>query len=508
MWLAAAACAGPPDAPEESYPPVRLRMLTDAEHANAIRDLVGPVELPEVRTPGVAADQFVHPVDLYDVRGPLLAQYHDAARLAASQAAARLDDLVACAATGGDRDCAGQLIDRLAPRAFRRPLDAGDRAALLAVYDRGAVDGFESGAALVIEAILAAPDFLYREELGEPGIGAVALAPHEIAEALSFTLLESIPDEPLWAAAVDGSLASPAVIAEQVDRLLATPRVRERLGRLIQAWLRVPAVRRLDAARIGSLDVELRDSMATETALVVADVIARGASLAELLTTTRTFVDARLAEHYGIEGVAAGDGFVPVELDPEQRSGVLTHAGLLSLLSSPKRRSIVSRGRYINQLLVCQPDPPPPPLELLEQAADDIRGLDERELAEYRTTNPDCAGCHQGIDPWGIALDRYNRLGQWRPDGDANTAVEIDGRVEAVAGARELARLLIDSDTVAACVVDQYVAQAFGGPLIGAPTTRRRLIERFATSGLDLVDLVRAIATSVAFRKRVREAAP
>lgn len=189
---------------------------------------------------------------------------------------------------------------------------------------------------------------------------------------------------------------------------------------------------------------------------------------------------------------------------------MLTHAGLLSLLSTSRSRSIVARGRFLNRLLLCRPETPPPPLELLEQAEDSdrISELDERALAEYRTTNPDCAGCHQGIDPWGIAFERYDRLERWRDEAEAATAVDLDGRVADVDGAIDLSRLLAHSETVAACVVDQYLANAFGGPINGAPATRAGLAGRFAGNNLDLIDLVRAIATSVPFRKRTREAAP
>jgi hypothetical protein len=504
--IAWAACAGPPDAAEDAYPSTRLRLLTDAQHANAIRDLVGDVELPEVRTPGITADQLVHEVELTSIGGPLLSQYHAAARAAAAQAAGELSS---CPAPSGGEACALELIDRLAPRAFRRPIDGGDRDRLLEIYRAGSPDGHDAGVELVLEAILSAPDFLYRKELGAPGDpGVVDLTPHEIAAQLSFLFLDSIPDPPLWAAAVDGSLADPAVIAAHIDRLLEQPRVRAHLEEVVLTWLRIPAVERLDLYSLPDLPAELRDSMVAETRRFVADVLwRRGGSLAELLTSTRTFVDGRLAAHYGVAGIE-GDDLVEVDLDPGRRAGVLTQAGILTLLSTAAARSIVQRGLFVNRLFVCYPEPPPPPLELLAEAreVDMIDELDERELADYRAARADCAGCHHRVDPLGIALERYDKLGRWRDEAEATAAVTLGDRATEITGAVELARLLADSDEVAACVVDQYLQHAFGGPLVDAPQTRAAVLARFATTGLDLVEVFRAIAGSPAFRKRWRPA--
>ena len=506
----AGACAGPPEAIEDRYPPVRLRLLTDAQHANAIRDLVGDVELPEVRTPGVAVDQFVHEAALFEIRGPLLSQYHAAARVAAAQAVDQLDQLVSCAPATADAECARAFIDRFAARAFRRPLDGFDRGRLFELYQLGAEDGFAGGIELVVEAVLASPDFLYRKELGFPGgdSAVVELTPHEIAAQLSFLFLDSIPDEPLWAAAVDGSLARPEVIAEQVDRLLEIPRVRRHVEEVVLTWLGLPRAR-LAISGVAGLTPELRASMVAETEAFVADTLwRRDGSLETLLTSSRSFIDARLASHYGIEGVTSSE-LVAVDLDPDQRAGVLTHAGMLAMLGAGKRRSIVHRGLFVNRLLVCHPEPPPPAIELLEEARekDGIDDLEERELVDYRAAHPECAGCHQRIDPLGVALEHYDVLGRWRPEARASATITLGDRSIEVTGAVALARQLAESDAVAACVAEQFTQHAFGGSLLEAPLFHRFLLRRFFAADLDLVELLQAMAVSAALRKREREVA-
>ena len=476
LLAAVVGCVNPPDASEDGYPAVRLRLLTDSQHANAVRDLVGEVEL-DLRTPGVAVDQFVREVGLYEIRGSLLAQYHQAARQAA--AAARIDELVPCANDGGE-PCARAFIDQFAARAFRRPLESEDRDRLLEVFRLG-------GYPLVIEAVLSAPDFLYRKELGGPARRQVVdLAPHELAEALSFLLLNSIPDEPLWLAALDGSLAEPAAVAAQVDRLLALPRVRDRVTELVLRWLRIPATRALDTGSVKMVDGALVDSMVDETQQFVADVLwRRGGQLGELIAGSGQFSDAALDEHYGAA---------------PPRAGVLTQAAVL-IAASPYGRSVVHRGLYIGRQFLCLPEPPPPPLELLEEVADDLEGLDDREVSEFRAANPACAGCHVTIDPLGLAFDSYTWLGQWREEGDGSSEVTIDGQLHPIAGAAELSEVLAASDEVAACVARQFVEYAFGGPLERSPATAAA-IEREFDRDRDLVGLLRVIATSPAFRKR------
>lgn len=532
LVLAALACHGSPDEPVKEVPlPARVWLLSDAQYSNAVRDLLGDVEIPAVRTPGVTGDQFIHEAALHRVSGPLLGQYQAAAERAAQQAAGRLDRILPCdPAVIGEDGCARAFIDHFVSRAFRRPLDDAEREQLIALFESGresadadsgdgglAIDGFSAGIALVIEATLQAPTFLYRAELGGEGDadGVVTLTPHELAAQLSFLFLDSIPDDPLWAAAEDGSLGRSEVLAAQVDRLLAMPRVREHLGEVVLTWLGIPEVLTvpIDRPYAPEFDEDLRRSMMAESRLFVRDVLwSRDGTLGELLTSSRTFLDARLAEHYGVDGLPALDGVasgehVAVELDPAQRAGILTHGSFLSATSVPKFRSIVHRGLAINRALLCLPEPPSPPLELLAAAAPEVNRLDVRERSQYRLVTPVCASCHETIDPLGIAFENFDLIGRWQTEGVSPvTAVDHgDGELVLVQDAVELAALLARSDRVAACVVDQMMQQALGRELGDDSAVSRRYVEdRFEASDRDLVEIFRRIPETRAFRARYR----
>ncbi|MCG8423770.1 MAG: DUF1592 domain-containing protein [Proteobacteria bacterium] len=528
LVFALLACEQPPrDVVEEAYIPARIWLLSDSQHANAIRDLLGPVDLPDVRTPGVTGDQFIHEAALHRVGGPLLSQYHTAARMAARQAALRRDQILPCSPEAiGPQACARAFIDRFAPRAFRRPVDRDERDQLMALFELGQRDGdFSSGIELVIEAILQSPGFLYRTELGAPAddadpiarhpAGVITLTPYELAAQLSFLFLDSIPDEPLWAAASDRSLSQPEVLAAHVDRLLALPRVRQHLGTVVLKWLGVDGMRmaKKDRRRLPEFDDELRESMAAETSLFVSDVLwNRGGSLRELLTSSRTFIDARLAAHYGVDSVnstvSVSTDAVPVELDPAQRAGILTHASLLTVLGTSRARSIVYRGLFINRLFLCLPEPAPPTIELLQASAGETRGLSHRELADYRIGTDACAGCHRTIDPFGIAFENYDVLGRWQTeDIDATTSIVIpgDGQRHRINGLRDLGRVLVKSESVAACVVDQFMQRAFGRHLGNEAThSRERIKYHFLATDRSLVEIFRTIPDMPIFATRQR----
>jgi len=241
--------------------PVRVRLISDAQYTNAVRDLLGDLQLPALHSPGTTPNQFIYE-DMLAVDAPQLVQYRIAAETAAAQIAADPSRL-GCGI--GDDACLRDQIDVVAARAFRRPIDAVEHDQLAALYAQGAASGgTAAGAALVVEAVLQAPSFVYLTEVGPPpgaAPGAVAeLTPYELAAELAALLLDSVPDEPLWQAARDGSLADPAELASQVDRLLGTQRVRSHLIDVVLDWLGVPGIFTVtkDATRFPELTPELR----------------------------------------------------------------------------------------------------------------------------------------------------------------------------------------------------------------------------------------------------------
>jgi hypothetical protein len=497
--IAACGTEWSPPQPVARAVPQRMRLLTDAQYGNAVHDLLGDdVVVPPFQTPGTTPDALIQDDDVLSVEPMVLVQYRVVAQTIGH---ALSPDKLGCAAS--DAPCARAAVHDFATRAFRRPLDADEDAALQAMYADG-------GFPLVVEAVLQAPSFVYRSELGgaPDGSGVVTLAPHELASELSFLFYDSIPDDPLRARADDGTLADPAVLAAQVDRLLASPRVRAHLDDVMLRWLEVRGVYSAtkDATMFPEFDYQLADSMVEETRYFVDDVLwKRRGSLGELLVSPTSFANARVAELYGMSGVPA-DSFVPIHHDERRRAGVLTHASVLAMLASPERESIVQRGMFVHRHFLCTPEMGRPPFAAIAGVADFTGKLSESQFSYYREANVYCGTCHRTVDPPGRLLEQFDGLGRFRAVDELGVPVEawaritIDGVPYDLDGAVALAHALADSDRVAGCVVDQMTHHAFGREIDAV--YRADLWSGFDDSGRDLVALFRAIATSPAFRVR------
>lgn len=470
--------------------PTRVRVLTDAQFTNAVNDLVG-FDPPPIHTPGSTPHQFVHE-DVIALDSARLVEYRVAAELVAQQ--------LSLIPTCSELACA---LD-LAERAFRRPLDADERGQLAGLFAQG-------GYPLVVEAVLQAPSFLYRTELGAiDDARSVDLDAYEVAAELGFFFYDSLPDAELRAAAADGSLLDPSVLDQQVDRLLAEPRAREHMLHVVLDWLQARRV--LDVAKDGLLYPELvpplRASMYEETERFVRDVLfERNGSLRELLTSQATFVDERLALHYGVTTVA-GDTFRPITLDPKQRAGILTQASMMTALAAPNRESIILRAKYVHDTFLCTPDMGRPPFDTIAAVSSFTSKLTESQFAYYRVANSYCATCHRKLDPPGRALERYDAIGRYRWADeiglpvDDDTTIEIDGALQNVRGGVQLGKLLANSPQVARCTVQRLAQHAFGRELDNANVDL--LLARFEDSDRNIVELFRTIATSRAFRQRWR----
>lgn len=493
----------------EATAPTRLWRLSDAQYANAVADLLDLSEVVAVHTPGTTEDTFVNESELLTVTGALVSQYQTAAEDATAQALAKLDQVVPCDPAMGDQACAAQLVDTLGPRAFRRPLGDIERDELLALYTLGAEESFEQGIAMVLAAVLQSPSFLYRTELGDLSQasehGIVRLSSYELASALSFFLRNSIPDDDLWAHAVDGSLADPDVYRAEVQRLLSTAEVKANLTRIYLSYLGTAKAASIDKSQelFPGFDVALRESMVEETQRVIAALLQEDGSLTELLTSRRSFVNGALAELYGIAGVTGAE-FVEVELPAAERSGVLTHASTMTMLSSPEETSVVHRGLVVQKLLLCAELPPPPPGVDLDDPA--LEGMTQREMAEYRAGNPSCTGCHVAIDPFGLAFEHYDPIGRYRtelPDGqpvDASGDVPVAGQI---ADAIEMLAAMAGDARVTECVAEQMTTYALGRKLGNVDQCELdAIVEQFEASGQSLVTPFEAIALSDAFALR------
>ena len=318
--------------------------------------------------------------------------------------------------------CATEIISRLGQNAFRRPLVDDDMNALMAFYRTGAEEGgFEAGIGTALEAILASPHFVFRFE--EPpsstsADGGYRIRDIDLAARLSFFLWGTSPDEELMELAVEGRLSDPAVLDAQVTRMLADPRA-EALGtRFAAQWLRLQDLEKInpDVRLQPDFYQQLRESMHRETELFFYNLVREDRSVFDLYRADYTFVDERLARHYGIPDVA-GDHFRRVDYPDDRRRGLFGHGSILTLTSHAGRTSPVLRGKWVMEVLLGTPPPPPPPgvpdLEETEES-EGGRMLTTRERMAMHAANPVCNACHQFMDPIGLALDNFGVSGKWR----------------------------------------------------------------------------------------------
>lgn len=327
---------------------------------------------------------------------------------------------------------AQKILQRFAGRAFRRPVTTSELKRLMQIYHAGHAeesgnDAFESGIRLAIEAVLVSPHFLFKIESPVSPGETRPLDEYQLASSLSYFLWSTMPDGPLMKAAKEGKLSQPAEIRQQVQRMLADRRSLSLVQNFVGQWLQLRSLKSIqpDSDLYPGVDKRLLKSMATETKLLFADLMRRDASLTDLLSTEYSFVNEELARHYGIEGVQ-GRSFQRVSLAGTGRSGVLTHASILTLTSNPNRTSPVKRGKWIMENFLGEEPPPPDPAAKQLDDQQELTGTVRQQMEQHRA-NPACAVCHKVMDELGFALEHFDAVGRFRKlDGGA----EIDDRGE------------------------------------------------------------------------------
>jgi hypothetical protein len=339
--------------------------------------------------------------------------------------------------------CARTILSTLARRAYRRPVTADDLGPLMEVYAAGRADGgtFDAGVEQALRLVLASPKFLFRVE--KPPTAARGIEPVsdlELASRLSFFLWSSIPDDELLRVAEQDRLDQPAVLQAQVERMLRDPKSRALVDNFAAQWLRLRNLRSHSpiARDFPDFDNELREAFRIETELFFASIIREDRSVLDLLNADYTYVNERLARHYGIPNVY-GSHFRRVTVEQEARRGLLGHGSILTVTSYPNRTSPVLRGKWVLENLLGTPPPAPPqdvPDLVENQPGEEARSLRARLEAHRRS--PTCASCHRVMDPLGLALENFNGLGQWRekepggaidPTGQLADGTPIDGPI-------------------------------------------------------------------------------
>jgi hypothetical protein len=323
---------------------------------------------------------------------------------------------------GEEASCATAIIKGLSKQAYRGTGTAEDLADLMGLYEQGRKGGdFESGIRLALQGILANPRFLFRLEQAPPTLRAgqtYRISDIDLASRLSFFLWGTVPDAQLVEIAMRGTLKQPAVLDAQVRRLLADRRSEALATRFASQWLRLQDVDKVrpDPLLFPHWDHTLTRSVIRETELFFDSLVREDRSILELLTADYTFVNERLARHYGIPNVV-GNEFRRVQIPDEHRRGILGHGSVLLLTSVADRTSPVLRGKWVMEVLLGTPPPPPPPnVPALEETKATVgaKVLSVRERMEEHRSNPACTSCHKVIDPLGLALENYDATGAWR----------------------------------------------------------------------------------------------
>jgi hypothetical protein len=416
---------------------------------------------------------------------------------------------------GADRPCATQIVTRLAERAFRRPVDDTDLGALMAFYDAGyAQGGFEAGVRDALSAVLASPHFIYRAEAGDAA-GPRELSDLELASRLSFFLWSSVPDDELLRVAEEQRLGNPRVLEQQVKRMLADDRAQALVDGFAFQWL---GLKKLDAIvpdrgafpqASGLLDP--RALLKEELSLFVDSVLRSDRSVMELLSADYTFLNERLAMHYGIENVK-GSRFREVRLTDESRYGLLGKGAIQMVTSYPNRTSPVLRGAWVLEHLLGSPPAAPPPL--VPTLAENKRGEQPKTLRarlEAHRENPTCFACHGVMDPLGFALENFSAVGQFRSqDPDTKTPIDATGVLPdgtPIASAADLRNALASRPTqFVETFTENLLTYALGRsadhrdmPLV------RSITREAARDDYRFESIVLGIVRSDAFRKREAE---
>jgi hypothetical protein len=424
-----------------------------------------------------------------------------------------------------DEACAKRILTTLARKAYRKPVDDATSSVLMDFYRRGRQSGgsFDRGIEAALQFILASPEFLFRVEPDPVNIRQQAdatlrianttttsyqLGDQALASRLSFFLWSSLPDEPLLAAAENGKLKQPAVFDQHVRRMIADSKAKTLVDNFAEQWLHLRNLKNSnpDLVAFPDFDDNLRQSMKQETELFFESVMREDRSVMDLLSADYTFVNERLARHYGIPGVY-GSRFRRVQIPDEKRRGLLGHASILTVTSYPNRTSPVERGKWIlTNLVGVPPQPPPPNIPPLQESGADGRVLPLRERMEKHRASPVCAGCHRMMDPIGFSMENFDGIGRWREKEDGQP-IDASGTLftgATLAGVPSLRReLAARPEVFVGVLTEKMLTYALGRGIeyYDMPAVRK-IVRDARTTNYRFSSIVLGIARSVPFQMK------
>jgi hypothetical protein len=506
--------SGGPAGPCDVRLPARLILLSDYQHLNTLKALLGAGAVSEADASENTQQTKPFTQKGVVVNASLVHQRLSWAVTASDSFAARFAELTGCVATKTDDACAARFLGTFAARAFRRPVASDEVSDLMAVYNVGKTTSFTNGVKRALEAMLGSPSFMYRRELGAANDkGGLSLTSHELASELSFLLSDAPPDAELSKAAESGGLDKDEEVARQVERLIAKREVQDALSStLISSWgLSNLFGTAKDPKLFPEYTPALQAAMYRETELFVRDVLwDRKAPLPELLTAKKGFVNKPLAAIYGVPYTGKTDEFVEVAL-PAQRAGLLTQASVMATLARTDTTSVVARGLFVRGALLCLSKLPGPPESLSTEIQDLLKAdMTERQRAEVRGMNGKCSGCHVGIDPFGLLLEQYDPLGKFRTT-LKNMTIDPSSDVSAGSFSGEykdpiaFAQAAAESPEFNACMSRQLLAYATQDEDLKASDCQVSALAD-TMEPMTMPELIKAVAASPALRLRKKEA--
>jgi hypothetical protein len=457
-----------------------LRRLNQTEYDNTVRDLLGTSLKPSVGfPPDQSADGFDTVGSALTTSLSHLEAYEGAAQELIAELFARSDDdparrrVLSCdVAVDG---CVREVLSGFADRAFRRPVLGAEVDRLVQLADNVAeLSGgdVEAGLRTALVAVLISPQFIYRIERPEnPTSGALQpLKDHELATRLSYLLWSSMPDDTLRAAADAGELTgNPMRVRDAVARMLADPKADAFFENFVGQWLLTRSLDTVDFSREAYPDFDpgIRESAAAETYRFARHLLEQDRPISEFFTADYTFVDQRLAQHYGLDVEAPADGFVQASLAGTERAGILGQTSFLMRVSAPDRTSPVKRGAMVLDALLCAPLPPPPPdvVAALDTPPPES-GTTLRDILEQHRADPRCGGCHNLMDPIGLGLENFDAIGSYRTE-ENGAPIDASGTFldgTSFSGAIELAGILARDERFARCLTRKLLTYAVGRP--------------------------------------------
>jgi len=477
-----------------------VRKLSESEGVLQPRQTGFPLAVDE-RYDGNAA------VDSVTIGGPYTVE-------GSGDTPSRLKIFVCRPERGRDEEaCAGKIFSTLARRAYRRPVTAADVDVLLSFYLSGRRQrDFDAGIQSALARLLVDPDFLFRIERDPPRAAsstAYRVSDLELASRVSFFLWSSIPDDELLEVAASGKLKEPKVLGEQVRRMLADARSKTLVENFTGQWLVLRNLRSVspDPNVFPDFDENLRTAFQRETELFVDSVLGEDRSVVDLLTADHTFLNERLARHYGIPKVY-GNRFRRVTLTGGQRGGLLGHGSLLTVTSYPNRTSPVLRGKWVLESILGTPPPPPPPdVPGLPDRGEGGRPASVRERLEQHRKNPACAVCHAPMDPLGFALENFDAIGAWRTSSEARAPIDTsaalpDGtKFQGLGGLRGV--LVTHREQFVGALTEKLLAYALGrGVEYYDQPAIRKIIRDAALDDYRWSSIVSGIVQSTTFQMR------